>query len=66
MVWDFDGWSVIINIFVKILRNARPMIREMITAMPQTSADQQGARAIESMPTILLTTMHLLHKFDLS
>ena len=41
MVWDFDGWSDIVNIFVRTLRDARHNIGEMITGKPEKLADRQ-------------------------
>ena len=40
MVWDFDGWSVIVNIFVRTLRDARHNIGEMITVKPEKLEDR--------------------------
>ena len=40
MVWDFDGWSVIVNILVRTLRDARHIIGEMITGKPEKLEDQ--------------------------
>jgi hypothetical protein len=35
MVWDFDGWGVIVNTFVRTLRDARHNMGEMITGKPE-------------------------------
>ena len=40
MVWDFDGWGVIVNIFVRTLRDARHNMGEMITGKPEKLEDR--------------------------
>ena len=40
MVWNFDGWSVTVNISVKTLRDARQNIGEMITGKPEKLEDR--------------------------
>ena len=40
MVWDFDGWSGIVNISVRTLRDARHNIGEMITGKPEKLEDR--------------------------